>query len=320
MKIYDRVYGEFEITEPVLIELINSKPVQRLKKIDQMGPPFLDFPTYSRYEHSVGVMLLLRKLDADIKEQIAGLLHDVSHTAFSHTADWVFGTLEKGDFQDSMLKKFVYESEIPQILTRYNFNVDEILDHHNFTLLEQQAPSLCADRFDYSIREFNDWVDPESVQYLIGNLIVYNGMMVFSTQNAAEIFAKDYMRCQTEHWDGRDATVKIYLFAEILKLAISEGIITKQDLFTDDEVVLNKLYNCTNKTVLNALQRLKDGLKYKESYDDNAFMTRNKFRYIDPHFLNESNLVKVTDANKNYSKLIEKHKQINQKGFSFVLL
>ena len=35
MKYTDRVYGNFEIEEPVILELINSKTIQRLKDIDQ---------------------------------------------------------------------------------------------------------------------------------------------------------------------------------------------------------------------------------------------------------------------------------------------
>ncbi|PKM92194.1 MAG: phosphohydrolase, partial [Euryarchaeota archaeon HGW-Euryarchaeota-1] len=37
MKYTDRVWGDFEIDEPVVLELINSKTFQRLKEIDQAG-------------------------------------------------------------------------------------------------------------------------------------------------------------------------------------------------------------------------------------------------------------------------------------------
>ena len=37
MIIKDRVYGETEILEPVLLEIINSPTLQRLKDIDQAG-------------------------------------------------------------------------------------------------------------------------------------------------------------------------------------------------------------------------------------------------------------------------------------------
>ncbi len=89
MIINDAIYGKYKINEPVLVELIKSRPMQRLKKIAQLGIPdrFYHIRGFSRFEHSLGVMLLLRKLNASLEEQAAGLLHDVSHTAFSHVVD-----------------------------------------------------------------------------------------------------------------------------------------------------------------------------------------------------------------------------------------
>ena len=99
MDIKDEIYGEFKVAEPVLISLINSQPIQRLKGIDNYGIPkeMYQFPGFSRFDHSLGVLLLLRRLGAGIEEQVAGLLHDVSHTAFSHVVDWAIGDSEKED-------------------------------------------------------------------------------------------------------------------------------------------------------------------------------------------------------------------------------
>ena len=41
-------------------------------------------------------------------------------------------------------------SEIPNILERYGFNLDYILDDKNFPLKERSLPDLCADRIDYA--------------------------------------------------------------------------------------------------------------------------------------------------------------------------
>ena len=94
--IFDKIYGTYKITSPVIIKLLKSSPVQRLKKIAQFGVPdqLYHLKGYSRYDHSVGVFLLLRKLEASELEQIAGLLHDVSHTAFSHVIDYVYNMSE----------------------------------------------------------------------------------------------------------------------------------------------------------------------------------------------------------------------------------
>ena len=74
------IYGTFIITEPVLIELFESKAMQRLKKVHQFGISHYVHKgiDYTRYEHSVGVFALLRRYNQSLPEQISGLLHDVS--------------------------------------------------------------------------------------------------------------------------------------------------------------------------------------------------------------------------------------------------
>ena len=92
MEYTDKIYGKIKIDEPVINDLIASEPLQRLKAVNQYGASFYRFPhlTTNRFEHSVGVYYILKRLGASVEEQIAGLLHDVPHTAFSHVSDIVF--------------------------------------------------------------------------------------------------------------------------------------------------------------------------------------------------------------------------------------
>jgi uncharacterized protein len=156
MKIQDRVYGEGEIKETVILELMQSRAMQRLKGIAQYGvpDPYYHLNNYSRFEHSVGVMLLLRKLGVGLEEQIAGLLHDVSHTAFSHVVDWVLGDGKTENFQDEQHEKTLKRSDVPEILRRYGLAVETVTDYHRFGLLERELPDLCADRLDYALTKF----------------------------------------------------------------------------------------------------------------------------------------------------------------------
>ena len=148
MKIKDLVYGLEEITETVLIELIESAPIQRLKEIAQLGLPdeYHYRGGFSRYEHSVGVMILLRRLGANLEEQIAGLLHDVSHTAFSHVVDWVIGDPEKEDYQDENHLKMIKNPVLPSILEKFGFDYEIIANHKNFSLLELHGFSAKMER------------------------------------------------------------------------------------------------------------------------------------------------------------------------------
>ncbi|MBT2713840.1 HD domain-containing protein [Pseudomonas sp. ISL-88] len=85
MKIIDNIYDDYLIDD-ILEELIFSNPVQRLKGVYQGGASYFVNEKWNvtRYKHSIGVMLLIKKLGGSLEKQIAGLLHDVSHTAFSH--------------------------------------------------------------------------------------------------------------------------------------------------------------------------------------------------------------------------------------------
>ena len=148
MKYIDRVYGNFEIKEPVILELINSKTIQRLKDIDQAGyfEPHFPGTAHSRFEHSIGVYLLLKMYKAPIEEQIAGIIHDVSHSAFSHCIDYVLGagSGKEHNHKDNIFDKFVRKSEIPEILKKHNLDLKYILDDENFPLKEKDLPDLCA--------------------------------------------------------------------------------------------------------------------------------------------------------------------------------
>src|SRR6516165_8539162 len=109
----DRVYGAASIDDPNVLALIAGPTFQRLKGIRQAGPSALAFPfkTVTRYEHSLGVFLLLRRLGADRREQVAGLLHDVSHTAFSHAVDFVFSS-EEQNHHEELKPEFLHRPDL----------------------------------------------------------------------------------------------------------------------------------------------------------------------------------------------------------------
>jgi len=123
MQYTDRIYGNFEIDEPVILELINSKTFQRLKEIDQAGyfEPHLPKTAHSRFEHSIGVYLLLKMYSTPIEEQVAGLIHDVSHSAFSHCIDYILdaGSEKEHNHQDNM--KYIQNVYLPVLTTIIHF-------------------------------------------------------------------------------------------------------------------------------------------------------------------------------------------------------
>lgn len=317
MEIIDRVYGRTIINEPVLIELINSKPLQRLKGINQAGASqyVLKGKTVTRYEHSLGVMILLKKLNASIEEQIAGLLHDVPHTAFSHVIDFVFRE-HNHEFHEHFHKKIVLQSEIPDILKKFGFDINRILDERNFTLLERKIPDLCADRIDYTLRDmaasegFNDKI----IKYL-SSYIIHNNEIIINNGLTAKNFAEDYLRMDKEKWSHPLEVAVFQILADAIKIALDEKIINENDLFKDDLYVYTKLKQSKNKLILEKLDMLNPNLKIVDNPDDFHFHTKNKLRYIDPKFLDSDNsIIRVSDKFMGFSDRLVKHNELVKKG------
>ncbi|UOQ69688.1 HD domain-containing protein (plasmid) [Hymenobacter volaticus] len=92
----DPLYSAVELPEAIAA-LLRTPPMQRLRGIHQGGAIVLANPAinHTRFDHSVGVMVLIRRLDGSLWKQLAGLLHDVSHMAFSHLIDYVLDYAEE---------------------------------------------------------------------------------------------------------------------------------------------------------------------------------------------------------------------------------
>jgi len=306
MKINDEVYGRHEIKESVLINLINSNAVQRLKGVSQFGMPdeYYHKKGYSRYGHSMGVLVLLRRLNANLDEQVAGLLHDVSHTAFSHVIDWVLGDPTKEDYQDNNHLDVINNSDLPTILEKQGFDYKKISDLENFSLLEREAPGLCADRIDYTLREIED---SELVKKIIFDLRNLSGQLVFQNVGVAESFANEYSRMQKEHWAGNQARARYYILSRILKEGIEKKFISVDDFMKTDNEVIQLLKKSNDESILGKLNLLQTSLEIIECGE--GVELKKKFRYIDPEVLVGRNVILLTRISFDYNSFLKKEKQ-----------
>ncbi|MGY5386168.1 HD domain-containing protein [Bacillus spizizenii] len=317
MEINDVIYGQHHI-DKVLEELIKSAPVQRLKGIYQGGASFLVNRKWdvTRYEHSIGVMLLIKKLGGTIEEQIAGLLHDVSHTAFSHVIDVVFEN-EAEDYHENIFQQVIVHSEIPGILKKHGYDAEELLsDDTRWTLLEQPAPELCADRTDYTLRDMYRYghISLSEAQTFLDHLIVRNGRMFPDGIEAAEWFVRVYYM---EVIDFFLNPVNVYGYeylAQTLKAALQHNVISAEDLLKTDQEVLDILHASKNKEVLSLLKHIHPRIQVKEDNIQYDFHQKKKMRLIDPSIFHHDEWVKASAVSENVRKMGEAAYQKAKKG------
>lgn len=297
MYINDDLYGSYTL-EPVLIDLMNSKAIQRLKGIHQGGASYLVNEKWNqtRYEHSVGVMLLIRKLGGCLEEQIAGLLHDVSHTAFSHVIDFV---LKNGGetYHEDIFQKVVLESEIPKILATYEYDVNRFFDDSRWTLLEQPAPDLCADRIDYTLRDMYQYgkITLEEVQKFLQDLVILEGEIYLSEIKTAEWFVETYYK---EVIDFFIDPLNVYGYDKLSKLlasALESKVIKLEDFLLDDETLMRKLRVSTIPSIRQALSELHSDVKVIEDKNDYSIHLKSKVRLIDPYVIHRNQCLRSSE-------------------------
>jgi len=313
----DRIYGEIEISEPVISELINSPAMQRLKGIDQFGyfKPFSDAPdaSYSRFEHSMGVFILLKKFGASLEEQIAGLIHDVSHSSFSHCIDYVLdhgSNIQEQNHQDNIFDDFVRrKTDIPEILKKYGFDLDYILDDENFPLKEKNLPDLCADRIDYSLRDSRiDYAKFEEnyINYFLDNLAAKNNFWVFKNFESAKKYAEFFKKMNDEFWSGIPMALMFTTVGDYLRYALEKKYIIERDLYTTDKEVIDKINAFLDKDEKLKLfwDRMNNKIGSSISEKDCDFLALCKSRAVDPLCIYNGKILRISDIDAEWKGVI----------------
>ncbi|MEQ8786514.1 MAG: HD domain-containing protein [Pirellulaceae bacterium] len=164
----------------LLLQLINTKEFQRLRRIKQLGLSQLVFPgaDHSRFAHSIGVMHVARRflervaricpqcLDDEQRTVVlaAALLHDVGHGPFSHAFEKVTSekhekrTLEIIANPSTQVNAVLrgYDEKLPERLKMFfgeDFEEEQPDAEIPAYLTQVVTSQLDADRFDYLLRD-----------------------------------------------------------------------------------------------------------------------------------------------------------------------
>ena len=320
----ETIYGNLEFDEPVLIELINCSAVQRLKEIDQHGIVhyFGLTPSFTRYEHSVGVLHLLRKFGAPLEEQIAGLLHDASHTVFSHVGDHVFhhpDGLES--YQDKIHHWYLNKIGLGKLLEKHKLSVDRVLHKLPcFKMLEQNLPDVCIDRLEYNLHTgilFNRLTKHESDE-ILKDISFENGKWVFTSQELAKKLAMTSLYLTEKFWGSDWESVIYHWAAEAIRRAFDIKLLTFDEIhLSTDGPVFDKLINAKDPKIEKFMTMSKNHkLHYtKGSSSDFDFFYTPKFRGIDPLIKKGKTLKRLTELDPAYEQEFERVRIITQNGY-----
>jgi hypothetical protein len=302
----DKIYGEFEITEPVLLDLINSEAMARLQKINQYGTWVYFDPKFdtTRFSHSIGVFYICKKFGASLEEQIAALIHDVSHTAFSHVIDYVFGDGVNQDYAENLEEEFIATTEIPAILQRHGFDYQKIhASKSQFSIFERPLPALCADRLDYFFHDAAIFgkISVEDARKIFDDIVFTGRELAFMNRDMAYFAAKKFMEMAVM-WSSPVQSAMFNELALAIKIAMAKGILTKDDLFTYDEAVMKKMREVNLPEIQSHLQYI--GPNTIAVSDPEGTIIKTKIRFIDPPVVLSGNTCQLSSLCPDYGRQI----------------
>ena len=238
-----------------LSECINTPILKRLKLVGMnCGCEYTSFPqfagldSYSRYDHSIGVALIIWHFTGNRAQTIAGLLHDVASPVFSHAVDFMHGDYLKQESTEDGTERLIAGSvELQAILREYELTTADVCDYHRYPIADNDSPRLSADRLEYTIGNSINYriCTLEDVQGFYHDLTIGineegNDELMFRSTLVAESFAKAALACSRIYVSDADRYA-MQILSEILACAIQHRIIKEEDLHSNEPRVINKL-------------------------------------------------------------------------------
>ncbi|MCX6707977.1 MAG: HD domain-containing protein, partial [Candidatus Woesearchaeota archaeon] len=228
----------------------------------------------TRFDHSLGVYFLLKRLGAGREEQIAGLIHDIGHTALSHVYDYAIGRAEKQDYNDEIQEKILNGSGIKKLLEKEGMSVKSVIDHKKFPLLEKELPDLCADRFDYLLRDtlYYGTTKKQEIPGFINSLNIYCSTMFINDKSIAVELTLRFMDMNDKFWSGQKQNAIYSLAGQAMKIAMDRNIIKENDFFDTDDAIMEKLKKSGVGEIISRIELFLDpSLDIKEDPKDYDF-------------------------------------------------
>jgi len=321
----DTFYGAIEVEEPVLIELIHSPSFQRLKSIHQYGVAYYTThrEEYNRFDHSIGVFTILKMKGASLEEQIAGLLHDVSHTAFSHVGDWVFGKeYQEEDYQSNIHTLFIAVSGLEKILNTHGYTIEQILPKNKeFMMLEQPLPNLCADRIDYNIQGayYQNFLTYDEAQELFQDLYFEDGRWLITRKDlAAKLMAFSIFMTE-DCWGSAVNYATSRWLADAILEGLKAGLISWNEFhFGIDQDIWNKLSASQAPNIQNKMLMLANPNEYYRFVDPSqaTILVKFKCRGIDPWIKLDDKIERLSRIDSKLAEALQKTKEKAAAGWS----
>lgn len=252
---------------------------------------------YSRLDHSIGVALIVWHFTNDKAQTIAGLLHDVSTSVFSHVSDFRKGDALTQTITESDNARMIREDfKLVELLKSDGLTVEQVQDYHIYPIADNEIPQLSADRLEYmfpsgAVLE-GSW-NMDSIRETYNDVCVLqneNGEpeLGFKTLKIAEEYCRKF--CMTGHiLQMNEDKLTLHMMGQIMNKAVEEGLLQESDFMSlSEKEIIEKIEgNGSEKfqRLYKAYRNMDQVIHTNERLDSENYFIINlkvKQRYINP--------------------------------------
>ena len=259
---------------------------------------------YSRLMHSVGVAGIVWNFTNDVTQAVAGLLHDIATPVFSHTIDFMNNDhLTQESTEDKTLAFIESSKEITHLLKSYGICISDVCDYHRYPIADNDTPMLSADRLEYTLGNAHIIYNVPLCQIKE----IYDDLSIsinehdaeelcFRSVKIAKAFTEIALRNSHFYVSDLDRFLMQYL-AEIVRSALSAGVLTHEDLYTTESNVTGILNIHDDISILWYLYRQISSVasSNEELLDRYCLKVSGKKRYIDPLVITSDGARRISD-------------------------
>ena len=235
--------------------LAETPELRRLKEVGMnCGCEYTAFPRfrrlrpYSRFDHSMGVGLIVWHFTHDPAQAIAGALHDVATPVFAHVVDFLRGDHLRQEATEERTEDIIARSpDIQTVLNSLGLSTADVADYHRYPIADNDTPRLSADRLEYTLGNLVNYgfLTAGRAACFYRDLTISgneDGLpeLTFQTPETASAFTESALQTARIYVADEDRFA-MQVLAELLRLALERGVLSEADLYGTEPAVIQKL-------------------------------------------------------------------------------
>lgn len=318
---------------PEFIEkYINTKDLQRLAGIGQFcGADYTSLYNlrfwYSRLDHSIACALMTWHFTGDKVQTLSALFHDLGTPAFSHCIDFLLGDGANQESSElNVLDILANSDEIKKMLDEDSITDINLLDDHNYSIVENNKPKICVDRLDGVLQTCYTWLQYwnfQTLEKVYKNITILvdeegNQEIGFLNKEICEIFFDGVFKYSIELQKNKNKYMMNF-FSTLFSTFITNKKLSIEDFYHMSEGEILNIIEKDNNHNWNIFTRATDVIN-TESFPESLYAVSGstKKRYVNPLCLYEGQMIRLNEISQSCQDLLNCYLNYKESDYCYI--